>query len=237
MNLGFSEFNYQYCYINELVSLLSVGGRRVFPYIPSLRSESKSGFDTRVKKATGIPLFIQFKAESFNKRRGSRTIRYPSKNNFFKFELYKHQHDLLHNLSNILGLGSVFYAAPLFLEMRNLRTNYMANSILANSLRLDLSVMTNYNSYLPVGAKHCVCYGPGLPTQVLSESYEINVDRKDNIIEILKNKDSMNLLSLFDDIENAFHDFSIDQRKRISPLNLLIKNNIKVIYLIDDLVD
>jgi hypothetical protein len=145
-----SEFSYGFVLAHELVNS--------FGYLPtdtpqSPKGKKKDGQADSVVR--GYPLFLQFKASEYMKRRNageSKLVGLP----YFRFALHRktqsNQHQLLIELEKKGGL--VFYATPKIHEAVNLNGAFFDHQVVAQSL----FVSPREIGELPDNQSHCVVF-------------------------------------------------------------------------------
>lgn len=135
MRAEFSEFSYGFAFTYGLVKVLPQ--LRIAPLFPSLRKESKLGFD--VKLSLGFPIFFQYKLSD-------RLTRPPAKywgdyqEPYFRFNITSlkrsDQHNRLKKLADTDEL--VYYAAPLFVKEDEFTNAYINNDVADHSIWLPV---------------------------------------------------------------------------------------------------
>ncbi len=128
-----SEFSYGFVLTHELVN--------AYGYLPtdsprsSRRKSKKEAADSADNTARGYPLFLQFKASEYMKRRNageSKLVGLP----YFRFALHRktqsNQHQLLIELEK--RGNAVFYATPKIHEAVNLNSAFFDHQVVALSL-------------------------------------------------------------------------------------------------------
>ncbi|MGH9854166.1 MAG: hypothetical protein ACREBD_30350 [Blastocatellia bacterium] len=135
MKRKISEFSYGFVLTHELVNTYSYL-LTAAPVFPSLVQEGRAGggYDVNVP-IRGYPLFLQFKASEYMKRRNakeSKLVGLP----YFRFALHRktqsNQHQLLIELEK--KGNAVFYASPKMHEAVNLNGAFFDKEVVARSL-------------------------------------------------------------------------------------------------------
>lgn len=125
-NCEFSETQFAFCYVNEMLNRYP---HILMPIFPTLRQERKLGWDVRIDDDTEIDgsLFIQFKRPKFL----SRTKKY-------KITITKHQFDILYILKKDKPANNVFYVAPIFHTLDEMKDHHINNEIEKNTAHFPL---------------------------------------------------------------------------------------------------
>jgi hypothetical protein len=135
MKRKISEFSYGFVLTHELVNTFNYS-LTAAPIFPSLVEEGRTGggYDVNVP-IRGYPLFLQFKASEYMKRRNakeSKLVGLP----YFRFALHRktqsNQHQLLIELEK--KDNAVFYASPKMHEAVNLNSAFFDKEVVARSL-------------------------------------------------------------------------------------------------------
>jgi hypothetical protein len=137
MKSSISEFSFGFAITDEIVRQQR-GYLTAAPSFPSLRDEGgrDGGYDLRLDRV-GVPLFLQFKLlHRMVRGTCNEAVRGDFTPPFFRLKLMplkmSLQHDMLLALDD--GTNEVYYAAPLFTNQNELNRNYLANSVLNNSI-------------------------------------------------------------------------------------------------------
>lgn len=138
MNSEFSEFSYGYALTDELIHWY-ITKLKAAPVFPSLYDEGAGkGYDLKLDKQIGIPLFLQFKVSHFIYGHNAKEF---SKGAFISplYRMYitprnisTQQKDLL--ALEMAGNSEVRYAAPAFHTLNSLNDFYLTHKVKENSL-------------------------------------------------------------------------------------------------------
>lgn len=182
MECRFSEFQYA---TGILMEFLNVKGKKIFS-IPNLVEEANLGYDLKIHDV--VPIYIQFKIPEYMKK--STAIQYNDfLSPYYRIKLRtdsnkgkKSQHELLVNLA-IKGNNLVYYVAPYFYTEEDFSINYLASTLISNSLFKNIKGMNNYID----DDEHFICYTQS-PSKIVSYSFPTIYEEKgsfDTLIEYL----------------------------------------------------
>ncbi len=110
--LGISEFSYSFSFLHEQVN--RNGGSSCVPIIPSLREESKVGYDAKLP-TKGIDYYFQFKMSDYLKGGNAKFIKDSTYTNpYYRIALHKNSGNKQNNLLYMLAQRNpyVYYVAP-----------------------------------------------------------------------------------------------------------------------------
>lgn len=157
-----SEFSYGYAVMEEI----SRRYRHIFisaPVFPSLYREGRSGggYDVRINRAIGFPLFLQFKLSHLMVRGNAREIIHlgifsspPLLRMYLRKRNKSRQHELLCSLDN--GENEVYYIAPYFFTQNELNLHYTYGRVIGNSYKIRPSAI----GLLPDDDEHYIAIEP-----------------------------------------------------------------------------
>jgi hypothetical protein len=118
---GFSETQFSFCYVFEILS--KYPGKLV-PLFPTTNQENKRGYDVNI----GGSLFLQFKRP-----------RYLKSENKYQIDIKNEkQFKLLYKLKSGKPANKVFYVAPIFHKLREMKRLYLSKEIEKSSALFPL---------------------------------------------------------------------------------------------------
>ena len=133
-----SEFSYGYGVTREVENLLAPIWLHATPYFPSLRQESKLGFDVSFKTCGCVVLF-QFKLgqelQRF-RRQDPQQLAPPLEPPFWRFSIYPQKNQFKHLLNFEEQGANVFYVAPRFSCWTDYKGVFRGDQILDESILL-----------------------------------------------------------------------------------------------------
>jgi hypothetical protein len=118
MALKFSETQFSFCYVFEILKKYP----KLMPIFPTLREEKYLGYDVKI----GGSLFLQFKRPKY------------LANNKYQIKLARDQFQILYNLKLNKPANKVFYVAPIFHTLQDMRNFYVTGKIEENSAHFPL---------------------------------------------------------------------------------------------------
>lgn len=118
MVLKFSETQFSFCYVFEILKKYP----KLMPIFPTLREEKHLGYDADI----GGSLFLQFKRPK------------SLANNKYQIKLTRDQFQILYNLKFNKPANKVFYVAPIFHALQDMRNFYINGKIEENSAHFPL---------------------------------------------------------------------------------------------------
>lgn len=136
MDCQFSETQFAFCALNELVAKLNPARGWSMPIMPTQRAEALSGYDCQLKGSVRT-LFLQFKVPRMLLRTNAK---YWSSHNqpYFQFKIWPDppckQHNTLVDLAKKDPRNQVFYCSPAFVELAVFNTLYIRKQVLPNSI-------------------------------------------------------------------------------------------------------
>ncbi len=155
MRPGISEFSFGYAFTEEILNTYR-GSFVGAPYFPSLYDEGTEGggFDLRIAKKNGFPIFIQFKLSHEMIRSNAfedsnlNIMNVP----FFRIHLMSskvsRQHEMLLKLDD--GNNEVYYVAPQFSTQSELNNFYTHHTVIQNSFLIkpgSIGVISDGNEH------------------------------------------------------------------------------------------
>ena len=136
---GFSEFSYAFAVTHHIQSDLDAAGAGP-PIIPSLQAEKLVGYDAGFP---GLNLFLQYKLPREMKGWRAKEWEDHGKKRYFRFPIYHRtptdsQHNTMHAFAVKHPEAHVGYCAPGFVLQKDFTKHYVAKTVLAESLFLDV---------------------------------------------------------------------------------------------------
>ena len=138
MDSEFSEFSYGYALTDELIHYHKTK-LKVAPVFPSLYDEGAGkGYDLKLDRQNGIPLFLQFKVSHYMYGRNAKEFSIGTfASPFYRMyitprNISTQQKDLL--ALEMAGNSEVRYVAPAFHELNSLDNFYLNHRVMENSL-------------------------------------------------------------------------------------------------------
>lgn len=148
-DIGLSEFSFGFAFLHEqtLRRWKKIVG---VPILPSLRRESKLGWDVKLP-LRGKAFYYQFKLSERFDRRNSKFIADGTYNGpYYRIALHKadsnQQHRNLWELAQILGNEDTYYVAPEVPTSGKFREAFLTQSVTENSRLIPLRNCANYLS-------------------------------------------------------------------------------------------
>lgn len=136
MDCQFSETQFAFCALNELVAKLNPARGWSMPIMPTQRAEALSGYDCQLKGRVRT-LFLQFKVPRKLLRTNSKYWFFHNQP-YFQFKIWPfppcEQHNILVNLANKDPRNQVFYCSPAFIEQWMFSALYAKKQVLQNSI-------------------------------------------------------------------------------------------------------
>jgi hypothetical protein len=181
-----SEFSYGFALTHELIGLADED-LQVAPIFPSLIEEGKAGggYDVNLNWP-GFPLFLQFKRSDCMVSGRAKELQagYNLNLPFYRLKITERsrsdQHDMLLELDD--GNNQVFYAAPLFHEVKELNEAYLAAQVGIRSFYIRPSDIGKLDD-----DSHHVAFD-GVRSYVFSEPREVTGIRGDAFPGILRHR-------------------------------------------------
>lgn len=161
MTPDLSEFSYGFAVTHELIHSSAVP-LRTAPVFPSLIEEGRAGggYDVHLD-IPGFPLFLQFKRSECMVRRSAVEIRrgLPLRTPFYRMCLTESKRSAQHKLLLALDDRSnqVFYAAPLFHQIREFNDAYLVNQVVDRSVFIrprDIGRLDNQRHHVAFDVLH-----------------------------------------------------------------------------------
>lgn len=156
MDCQFSETQFAFCVLNELVAKLNPAHGWSMPIMPTQRAEALSGYDCQLKGSVRT-LFLQFKVPRMLLRTNAK---YWSSHNqpYFQFKIWPDppckQHNTLVDLAKKDPRNQVFYCSPAFVEQTVFNTFYTRGQVLQNSIFVSCASL----SYTGFKERHSISY-------------------------------------------------------------------------------
>lgn len=157
MDCGFSETQFSFTIISEMVNKLTSARGWAMPALPSLRKEKKLGYDVKLAGPVNT-LFLQFKVpKKLSKKKNTKHWSIYS-SEYFVFKITPNgispQHNNLVKLANRDSRFKVYYCAPAFIEESKLEEYYENKEIAKHSFFLNCKGLKKIKG----NAKHSVSY-------------------------------------------------------------------------------
>lgn len=201
MKIAISETAYLYYLVKELENSNFFGHTIGLTFFPTLREESKLGYDAKINKK-GRPLFIQTKVSEYMTRSDAREWSSFNKP-YFRFNIYpdsiSHQHNLLIDLASTFP-HSVYYVGPLFFSYSTFANIVMNRILVHNSEFISL----NRFRHITGDEEHTICYSRSKLSKMWSNEAVIE-DSFDGFPE----------KSFFDKSPEISYQFFLDSMKKI----------------------
>lgn len=156
MNCQFSETQFAFCALNELVAKLNPAHGWSMPIMPTQRAEALSGYDCQLTGKVRT-LFLQFKVPRKLLRTNSKYWSFHNQP-YFQFKIWPfppcEQHNILVDLAKKDLRNQVFYCSPAFVHQSTFNTLYSKNQVLQNSI----FVSCRYLPWVYSGQHHSISY-------------------------------------------------------------------------------
>ncbi|PWB55286.1 MAG: hypothetical protein C3F06_02800 [Candidatus Methanoperedenaceae archaeon] len=157
VELGISEFTFGYAFLYEQKQK-NWGSLVTAPILPSLRQETKKGWDARLP-IRGCDFYYQFKLSDRLERGNAKFITDKTyKAPYYRIKLhtrnFNRQHQILwqHAQSN----PNTYYVAPEFVTLKNFNKAFLSNTITEHSRLIPLSQCDNFLKY--DSSQHYITY-------------------------------------------------------------------------------
>lgn len=237
MKCKFSEAQFQFNILHEIVNKLSSDKGWNMPIIPSLAKENDLGYDCKLDSSFKV-LFFQFKIPEKLTRKNAKYWSYFS-GPYYKFKIWPDlltpQHNKLIELANSDKRYNVFYCSPSFIDVDELQLFYHKKEIAKNSIFVPCKNLSKINGK----DKHDICYTIN-PRKIVmhSDIYEVNgMDYNEFIMEISECQYS-NSEEVIDNLSQILKidinkNLSSPEQLRIIAENLLCEYNIQTLLFFD----
>jgi len=148
MEPNISEYTYGYVITDELIHNRHAGIIFAPTFLSSHREGLRGGgYDVRLDRVSGIPLFLQFKLSHYLRRHSAREIKNgtfdsPYYRMYLRTSRHSNQHMMLLDLES---QGTVFYTAPAFHRPDELNDAYLNHEVVKKSIWLSPSSIGRFS--------------------------------------------------------------------------------------------
>lgn len=237
MYCAFSEMQFVFGILHELVNCWTPGRGWSAPTLPTQRQEANLGYDTMIKGPVRT-LYFQFKVpEKITTSRGKYWSDFGGP--YYRFDIWpndrSHQHNSLVDLAKKDLRNKVYYCSPAFHTEKEFSEHYRNKRIAQKSIYVDCGTLQT----IADGERHDICYTlePLKQSVMHSEEYPIKALELEGLRESAKSAESyedihecLRMVGEKFAIDTGDAESTMERFERISN-QLLMKQNLNLVLL------